>query len=57
MNSSNDVETEQEAQVNHKRKQLSNGQRAAIVQALLERSTNKVIKRGAINEVARQFTN
>mmetsp|Transcript_19480 Transcript_19480/g.28657 ORF Transcript_19480/g.28657 Transcript_19480/m.28657 type:complete len:248 (-) Transcript_19480:593-1336(-) len=55
MNSSNDVETEREAQSNPKRKQLSNEQRAAIVQALLERSTKKVLKRGAIYEVARQF--
>ena len=31
MNSSNDVETEHEAQPNPKRKQLSNEQRAAIV--------------------------
>ena len=35
MNSSNDVETEQEAQINHKWKQLGNAQRAAILQALL----------------------
>ena len=55
MNSSNDVETEREAQPNPKRKQLSNEHRAVIVQALLERSTNKVLKRGAINEVTRQF--
>ena len=55
MNSSNDAETEREAQPNPRKKQLSNEQRAAIVQALLERSTNKVLKRGAINEVARQF--
>ena len=53
MNTSNDVETEREAQPNPKRKQLSNGQRAAIVRALLERSENKVLKRGAVNEVAR----
>ena len=55
MNSSNDVETEREAQPNPKRKQLSNEQRAAIIQALLECSRNKVLKRGSINEVARQF--
>ena len=55
MNSSNDLETEREAQPNPKRKQSSNEQRAAIVKALLERSTNKVLRSGAINEVARQF--
>ena len=55
MNGSNDVETEREAQPNRSRKQLSNEQRAVIVQALLERSTNKILKRGAINKVARQF--
>ena len=55
MNSFNDVETEHEAQPNPKRKVLSNEKRAAIVQALLECLTNKVLKRGAINEVARQF--
>ena len=42
MKSSNDVETECEAQPNPKRKQLSNEQRAAIVQSLLEYLTNKV---------------
>ena len=56
MNSSNDGETAREDhQPNSKRKQLSNEKRAAIVQALLERSTNKVLKRGAINEVAGHF--
>ena len=40
MNSSNDVETEQEAQLNLKGKQLSNEQCGDIVQALLEHSTN-----------------
>ena len=51
MNSLNDVETKCEGQRKPKRNQLSNRQRVAIVQALLEHSTNKVLKRDAINEV------
>ena len=36
MKRSNDVEIEHEAQSNHRRKQLSNEERAAFVQAFLE---------------------
>ena len=55
MNISNAPPPVVESPTNGKRKHLSNDQRAEIIQALLQGSTNKVLKRGAINALAKQY--
>ena len=51
----NDSQEEGDPQPTHKRGQLSNESRAAIVQALLEHSKDRVLKRGVIKAVATRF--
>lgn len=55
MDTPSDAENEREKQLNPKKAQLTNEHRAAIAQALLEQSTDKILKRGTIIKVSRQF--
>ena len=55
MSASNGAEIQGEGQPSPGRGQLGNEKRTTIVQTLLERSKDKVLRKGAVKEVASQF--